>query len=109
MLPSPLRDVFIEKVQIIRRSRENHLMDKFRSNATGLTSELIAEIEEAWRMYLRSQLEKALDEAELPKAGSELDSWTEILSKSQNAEWKLERSRKDEKFDMHLKALVSGL
>lgn len=82
-------------------------MDKFRSNSNGLTSDLITEVEDAWRIYLHSQLRKALDEADLPKKGNEMQSWTNILTKAKSPEWKQERTKKDEKFDMHLKALVS--
>ncbi|KAH8118931.1 tRNA synthetases class I (C) catalytic domain-containing protein [Phellopilus nigrolimitatus] len=71
-----------------------------------LTAELVAEIDDAWRAYLRSQLAKALTDEDLPEEGNETRSWIDILAKSRNVEWKLERSKKDEKFDMHLKALA---
>lgn len=38
--------------------------------------------------------------------GSEDRIWEDVLLKSQDATWKLECTKRDEKFDMHLKALV---
>ena len=58
---------------------------------------------------MHSQLSKSLDDVELPKKGSELESWKYLLEKSQDMEWKGERLKRDEKFDMHLKALVCML
>lgn len=95
--------------QIIRRSRENHLMDKFRDQATALTPQIVAETEEAWRIYVRSQLSKCLAEGEQITEGSEPAAWIRVLEKSRDAAWKAEVIKKDEKFDMHLKALVSSL
>lgn len=91
--------------KIIRRSRENHLLDKFKSNASALTTNLIAEVEDAWKVYLRTQLAKALEETELPEEGRELEWWGVIWDKAQDAEWRQDRTKKDDKFDMHLKAL----
>lgn len=95
--------------QIIRGSREKHLLDEFRLQNTALTAELIAEIDDAWRIYLHSQLTKALSQEDLPKEGNEGNSWAELVAKSQNLEWRLECRKRDEKFDMYLKALVSEL
>ncbi|PAV18442.1 cysteinyl-trna synthetase [Pyrrhoderma noxium] len=92
--------------KIIRRSREAHLLEKYRENTKELSKELITEVEEAWKEYLHSQLSKSLDDVELPKKGSELESWKYLLEKSQDMEWKGERLKRDEKFDMHLKALL---
>ncbi|KAL5528718.1 CYR1_2 [Sanghuangporus sanghuang] len=91
--------------KIIRRSRETHLLEKFRAGSNLLTNELISEIEDAWKVYLRSQLAKAMDEAELPSNTGEAELWEDIRVKSQNEGWKSERIKRDEKFDMHLKAL----
>lgn len=92
--------------QIIRRSRETHLIEKFRESSRILRQSLIDEVEDAWRTYFNSQLTKALEAADLPVAGEEVASWENLSRKMQNAGWKQECLKRDEKFDMHMKALV---
>lgn len=84
-------------------------MDKFRDQASALTPQIVAETEEAWRIYVRSQLSKSLAEGEQISEGTESAVWIHVLEKSRDAAWKAEVIKKDEKFDMHIKALVSTL
>ena len=95
--------------QIIRRSRETHLLEKFRETSRSLNQALIDEVEEAWRTYFTSQLTKALEAADQPVAGEEVASWEKLSQKMQDASWKQDCAKRDEKFDMHMKALVSSL
>ena len=82
-------------------------MEKFRDQAAALTPQIVAEIDEAWRMYLRTQLGKALVEDVQISEGSETVAWAQVLERSKDSAWKAEALKRDEKFDMHLKALVS--
>lgn len=58
-------------------------------------------------MYLRTQLVKAVPEVKEIAVGNDRDFWLQIQTKATDPEWRTERIKKDEKFDMHLKALVS--
>ena len=68
--------------------------------------ELIQEIKLARRAYIRSDLAKGLADSEKPVEGAEESSWSDVVQKSQDAQWKAECTRRYEKFDLAFRALV---
>lgn len=82
-------------------------MEQLRTRSSSLTSDLIDEVDHSWHAYLHGKLSRGLPNEDKPEAGNEIDIFPRIIQRSQDAEWKIECSKRDEKFDMHLKALVS--
>ncbi|KAA1471808.1 hypothetical protein DENSPDRAFT_837899 [Dentipellis sp. KUC8613] len=90
--------------KIILRARQNHLVQKFRSETQALSPELIAQVVDSWTSYVRSKLSKGLLPADVPASGTEWQSWSNLTKKAQDKAWKAECLTRDEKFDMHLSA-----
>ncbi|KAK0505081.1 tRNA synthetases class I (C) catalytic domain-containing protein [Armillaria luteobubalina] len=88
--------------KIIKRARQNHLLDKFRAETTSVSSDLIDRIRVAWRTYVREKVGKGLPDTEVPSTGEEDTRWSGIVVLAQNAQWKQDCLRRDEKFDMYL-------
>ncbi|KAK0448825.1 tRNA synthetases class I (C) catalytic domain-containing protein [Armillaria borealis] len=88
--------------KIIKRARQNHLLDKFRAGTTSVSSDLIGRIRVAWRTYVREKVGKGLPDTEVLLPGEEDTKWSEIVVLAQNAQWKQDCLRRDEKFDMYL-------
>ena len=82
-------------------------MEQLRTRSSSLTVDLIDEVDQSWLAYLHGKLTKSLPNEEKLDAGSETAAFPRIVQRSQDAEWKAECIKRDEKFDMHLKALVS--
>lgn len=95
--------------QIIIRARQNHLIEKFRSDSTSLTAELLATVSKAWADFVRGRVNKGLPDNEKLSEGTEETSWTRLSEYVQNSEWKQECLKRDEKFDMHFSAAVRTL
>ncbi|KAJ7267656.1 tRNA synthetases class I (C) catalytic domain-containing protein [Mycena haematopus] len=87
--------------KIIKRARQNHLLEKFREETKGVSPELITKVHAAWRNHVREQLRRGLPAADAPKAGDEENAWPRLAELIQNKDWKQECLRRDEKFDMH--------
>lgn len=83
-------------------------MEQLRTRSSSLTTDLIDEVDQSWLAYLHGKLSKGLPNEDKLDAGNEIDAFSRVLQRSQDTEWKIECSKRDEKFDMHLKALVSG-
>lgn len=92
--------------QIIKRARQNHLLEKFREETTGVSPELITRVHAAWRIHVREQLGKGLPAGDAPKEGDEDKFWPRLVELIQNKDWKQECLRRDEKFDMHFSSAV---
>lgn len=92
--------------QIIIRARQNHLIDKFRSNTAALTSELVTTVSEAWVDYVSNRVNKGLPVDEKLNAGTEEANWSQLSGLFQKHEWKQECLKRDEKFEMHFTAAV---
>jgi hypothetical protein len=92
--------------KIIQRSRQNHLFDKFRSEANKLSSELIAQVRDAWRKHMRENVGKGLSETEKPVEGEEENTWPRIADLIENKDWRQECLKRDQKFDMHFSSAV---
>lgn len=93
--------------QIISRARQNHLIENFRSESNALTPELVDTVFEAWTIHVRDKVNKGLPSDQKVVEGSEEASWPKLSVLIQNAEWKQECLKRDEKFDMHFTAAVS--
>lgn len=93
-------------VKIIKRARQNHLLDKFRAETTSVSSNLIDRIRVAWRTYVREKVGKGLPDTKVLSPGEEDTKWSEIVVLAQNAQWKQDCLRQDEKFDMYLSSAV---
>ncbi len=52
-------------VKIIKRARQNHLLDKFRAETTSVSSNLIDRIRVAWRTYVREKVGKGLPDTKV--------------------------------------------
>jgi cysteinyl-tRNA synthetase len=92
--------------QIIKRARQNHLLEKFREETKGVSPELITQVHAAWRNHVREQLRKGLPVADAPKEGDEDSAWPRLAELIQNKDWKQECLRRDEKFDMNFSSAV---
>ncbi|KAK0476727.1 tRNA synthetases class I (C) catalytic domain-containing protein [Armillaria novae-zelandiae] len=87
--------------KIIKRARQNHLLDKFRAETTSVSSDLIDRIRVDWRTYVREKVGKGLPDAEVPSPGEEDTKWSGIVVLAQDTQWKQDCLRRDEKFDMY--------
>jgi cysteinyl-tRNA synthetase len=92
--------------QIIKRARQNHLLDKFREETTGVSPELITRVHAAWRIHVREQLRKGLPEGDAPGEGDEDKFWPRLTELIHNKDWKQDCLRRDEKFDMYFFSAV---
>ncbi|KAJ7834242.1 tRNA synthetases class I (C) catalytic domain-containing protein [Mycena olivaceomarginata] len=95
--------------KIIKRARQNHLLEKFREETKGVSPELITQVHAAWRNHVREQLRKGLSVADAPKEGDEDSAWPRLAELVQNKDWKQECLRKDEKFDMNFSSASQTL
>ena len=96
-------------MQIILRARQTHLVDKFRSESTSLTQELLDTVQSSWESYVRSKVSKGLPADEVPPFGLERQTWSKLSIKISDKAWKDEAIKKDEKFEMHFNAAVSPI
>ncbi|KDR75100.1 hypothetical protein GALMADRAFT_248997 [Galerina marginata CBS 339.88] len=87
--------------KIIIRARQNHLLEKFRSETNTLTPSLLARIRDAWEVFLRIQLSRGVPDQEKARVGHEEVAWLRISELYQNQNWKQECLKSDEKFDMY--------
>ncbi|KAJ7879586.1 tRNA synthetases class I (C) catalytic domain-containing protein [Mycena olivaceomarginata] len=85
--------------KIIKRARQNHLLEKFREETKGVSPELITQVHAAWRNHVREQLRKGLPES----------AWPRLAELIQNKDWKQECLRRDEKFDMNFSSASQTL
>ncbi|EIM83017.1 uncharacterized protein STEHIDRAFT_141544 [Stereum hirsutum FP-91666 SS1] len=90
--------------KIILRARQNFLVQRFRTETQTVSPELLATILSSWQSYVRSKVSKGLTPADIPGEGQEWDSWASLASKMQDATWKADCLKRDEKFDMHFTA-----
>ncbi|PPQ66330.1 hypothetical protein CVT26_011161 [Gymnopilus dilepis] len=95
--------------KIIERARQNHLLEKFIAETTSLTPALIERVEDAWRTYVRTRLNRGVPEGEKAAEGREEEAWHKILENYQNLAWKQECLKRDEKFDMYFSSARSTL
>lgn len=95
--------------KIIDRARKTHLLETFLKDNTQLTPELIAQAEDAWRLYVRTKLAQGLPESERPSEGQEDATWTRISQSITDAGWKAECLKRSEPFDMHATAARRSL
>jgi cysteinyl-tRNA synthetase len=93
-------------LQIIKRARQNHLVDELKSRTTSLTPELLVQVDEAWSQYARSQLFPGLPDTDRPAVGEEKTQWSKLLTLNENVEWRAGCLKRDEKFGMHFTAVV---
>jgi hypothetical protein len=81
-------------------------LDTLSDNTPNVTPELIALVEKAWLAYLSKQLSKGLEEKSIIVSGQEDASWQKIKELAKDNAWVQAGNSRDEKFSMHLKALV---
>ncbi|KAJ3819750.1 hypothetical protein F5880DRAFT_1625482 [Lentinula raphanica] len=94
--------------QFIKLARQNHLLEKFRSDTSSSDDKLISQVFTAWRTLLRNDLAAALLENErLSSADTykEVDikfaHISELVERSDQKDWRLECSKRDKRFDMN--------
>lgn len=92
--------------QIIDRARKTHLLETFLKESTQLTPELIAQTEDAWRLYIRTKVAKGLPESERPAEDQEDATWKRVSESITDPAWKAEALKRSEPFDMHATAAV---
>ncbi|CAE6398114.1 unnamed protein product [Rhizoctonia solani] len=95
--------------KIIIRARQQYHLDALSANEPTVTQELIDTVHKAWLAYLHKQLTKGLEDKSLVVSGQEESSWANIETLAQDSGWVQAGNARDEKFFMHLKALVSYL
>ncbi|KAJ7049675.1 tRNA synthetases class I (C) catalytic domain-containing protein [Mycena amicta] len=95
--------------KIIKRARQNHLLDKFRDETSAVSPELIAQVHAAWRIHVHKELRKGLPDTLAPAEGDEDAFWPRLVELIQNKDWKQECLRRDEKFDMHFSSASQTL
>ena len=93
-------------LKIIVRARQNHLFSQYRNNATTLSADLLSQVSEAWKNYVRENVSKGLPDEERPSIGEEETKWPRIAEIARDGSRKLECLKRDEKFDMHFTAAV---
>lgn len=81
-------------------------MNKFRSETTNNSPELIEQLRIAWKSYVQDKLSKGLPDGSKPATGEEEISWPHLVELFQNKGWKQECTKRDEKFEMHFSAAV---
>ncbi|KAF8629904.1 hypothetical protein AX15_003256 [Amanita polypyramis BW_CC] len=86
--------------KIIERARQNHLFEKYKAELGKLSSTLVSQVEEAWLNYLRERVGRGLPPNLSTQVWNE-ESWTALDKLAQDAEWKRECLKRDEKFDMY--------
>jgi len=96
-------------VQIILRARQNHLVDKFRTDNMTLTSNLLNLCYEAWVDYVNIYIDKSLSDGQRLDEGKEEVSWSKLSELIKNPEWKRECLKHDERFEMYFTAAVRVL
>ncbi|KAJ3757808.1 hypothetical protein EV360DRAFT_95027 [Lentinula raphanica] len=79
--------------KFIKLARQNHLLEKFRSDTSSSDDKLISQVFTAWRTLLRNDLAAALLENERLSSAD--------TNKETNKDWRLECSKRDKRFDMN--------
>ncbi|KAG0348813.1 hypothetical protein BG004_004072 [Podila humilis] len=98
--------LFVENItdiddKIIKRARQNHLFNNFKSGTTTVTPEAIAKAEDAWKLYAEAEL-KAID-------ATAADNWTTFVENiTRDATLKATLTTAHPKFPMHFSALVEA-
>ncbi|KAF8826055.1 hypothetical protein HHX47_DHR6000361 [Lentinula edodes] len=92
--------------KIIKRARQNHLLEKFRADTKLLDASLVSQVYTAWRAFLRNEMAAGLpshERALFTENDGELDSQFNRIAEliQNNKEWKQECLKRDEKFDMN--------
>ncbi|KAJ3881256.1 tRNA synthetases class I (C) catalytic domain-containing protein [Lentinula edodes] len=92
--------------KIIKRARQNHLLEKFRADTKLLDANLVSQVYTAWRAFLRNEMATGLpsdERALFTENDGELDSQFNRIAEliQNNKEWKQECLKRDEKFDMN--------
>jgi cysteinyl-tRNA synthetase len=58
-------------------------------------------------MYFRDKVGEGLPDGEKPIQGKEEESWSRLVDRMKDNEWKQACLKRDEKYDMHFSAAVS--
>jgi len=90
--------------KIILRARQTYLVNKFRSESTSLTPELLNAVQSSWESYVRFKVNKGLPADEELPFGLERQAWSKLSIKVADKAWKDEALKRDEKFEMHFTA-----
>ncbi|TFY58096.1 hypothetical protein EVJ58_g6625 [Rhodofomes roseus] len=90
--------------QIILRARQSYLVNKFRSETTALSRDLVTQLETAWTDYVQSKVSKGLSDTDRTGKGKEKEAWPQLVTRFQDKAWKQEGLKRDEKFEMHFSA-----
>ncbi|KAF9069052.1 cysteinyl-tRNA synthetase [Rhodocollybia butyracea] len=94
--------------KIIKRARQNHLIEKFRTDTVSLNEDLISQVSTAWRGFVHKEVAAGLPSEERVFGTDEVDTrFSQITQLIQNKEWKQECLKRDEKFDMNFTSAVT--
>jgi cysteinyl-tRNA synthetase len=82
-------------------------LENFRLQTQSLTQTLLANVNDAWKNYVRTRVSKGVPENIKATEGTEEAAWSQINGLYQSLEWKQECLKRDEKFDMYYTSAVS--
>ncbi|TFK70635.1 cysteinyl-tRNA synthetase [Pluteus cervinus] len=95
--------------KIIERARQNHLLEKFRSEVQSLSQSLIDTVHDAWTLHLRSKVNKGLLAGDKLVEGQEESGWSRLTELAEDKQWKQESLKRDEKFEMYFSSATRTL
>ncbi|KAH7909293.1 tRNA synthetases class I (C) catalytic domain-containing protein [Hygrophoropsis aurantiaca] len=90
--------------KIILRARQNHLFNHFRSETSSLSTELLDQVRDAWKIYVHQEVSKGLPHEQRPSSEEYDTAWPRLSQLFQDKAWKSECLKRDEKFEMRFSA-----
>lgn len=105
-VPSFLRLRVFDAEQIILRARQNHLFESFRDQTVSLTPDLLAKVQDAWQSHVLDKVSKGLPESIKLTTEDLRTLWPKIEALRDDKVGKAECLKRDEKFEMNLRAAV---
>lgn len=95
--------------KIILRARQKYLFERFRDQVASLSADLIDRVSAAWKAHVLNRVSRALPDDVKAREGDENASWLRIEQFIEDKDRKAECLKRDEKFDMHLRAALQTL
>ncbi|KIK60442.1 hypothetical protein GYMLUDRAFT_43756 [Collybiopsis luxurians FD-317 M1] len=87
--------------KIIKRARQNHLIEQYRADTTSLNTNLISQVTTAWKAFVQREVGAGLPPDERIPADQVDTQFGRISELILNKDWKQECLKRDEKFDMN--------
>ncbi|KAN0091593.1 tRNA synthetases class I (C) catalytic domain containing protein [Tylopilus felleus] len=92
--------------KIILRARQNHLFESFRDQTVSLTPDLLAKVQDAWQSHVLDKVSKGLPESIKLTTEDLRTLWPKIEALRDDKVGKAECLKRDEKFEMNLRAAI---